>query len=88
MVGGSVPCDAASPFKSPVILSMSRLNRIESIDRTSGVVKMGSGCILEEVDRKCREEAGLMIPIDLGAKGSCQIGGILATNAGGIRFLR
>ena len=87
LVGGSVPC-AASPYQSPVILSLSRLNGIESVDRTSGVVKMGSGCILEQVDRKCREEAGLMIPIDLGAKGSCQIGGILATNAGGIRLLR
>lgn len=87
LVGGSVPCDNFS-IPTPVILSLSRLNQIESIDKTSGVVKMGSGCVLEEVDRRCREEAGLMIPIDLGAKGSCQIGGILSTNAGGIRFLR
>ena len=68
---------------------MSRMNRIESIDRISGVVKVEAGCVLEEVDLKCRSEGkGLMFPIDLGAKGTCQIGGILATNAGGIRFLR
>lgn len=67
---------------------MTKMNKIESIDGQSGVVKMESGCILEEVDGKCRREAALMIPIDLGAKGSCQIGGILSTNAGGIRFLR
>lgn len=64
------------------------MNKIESIDEMSGVIKMESGCILEEVDKKCRMEFKLMMPIDLGAKGSCQIGGILATNAGGIRFLR
>lgn len=85
LVGGAVPY-SLSP--SSVILSLSRMNKIQSIDATSGVVKVDSGCILEEVDGKCREEAGLMIPIDLGAKGSCQIGGILSTNAGGIRFLR
>lgn len=67
---------------------MTRMNKIISIDDTSGVIKAEAGCILEEVDKKCRETAGLMVPIDLGAKGSCQIGGILATNAGGIRFLR
>ena len=89
LVGGAVPYPhGSSPFDSSVILSMSRMNKIHSIDKTSGVIKVEAGCVLEEVDKKCREEAGLMVPIDLGAKGSCQIGGILATNAGGIRFLR
>ena len=88
LVGGAIPYSKGHQFHSSVILSMSRMNKIYSIDKTSGVVKIESGCILEEVDKKCREEANLMVPIDLGAKGSCQIGGILATNAGGIRFLR
>lgn len=64
------------------------MNKIESIDRISGVVRAEAGCILEDVDRRVRDVGGMAMPIDLGAKGSCQIGGILATNAGGIRFLR
>ena len=89
LVGGAVPFGGGSEgFPASVILSLSRMNRILSIDRSSGIVKVEAGCILEEVDKKCREGAGLIVPIDLGAKGSCQMGGILATNAGGIRFLR
>ena len=88
LVGGAVPYPQRSPFHSAVILSLSKMNRIESIDGISGVVKVESGCILEQVDAQCRREAKLMVPLDLGAKGSCQIGGILSTNAGGIRFLR
>lgn len=88
LVGGAVPYPKTHPFHSSVILSLSRMNRFESIDKTSGVIEAQAGCILEDVDKKCREESGMIVPIDLGAKGSCQIGGILATNAGGIRFLR
>jgi (R)-2-hydroxyglutarate---pyruvate transhydrogenase len=90
LVGGAVPYPYSNDnqFSSSVVLSMSRMNKISSIDKTSGIIKVEAGCILEEVDKKCRENANLMVPIDLGAKGSCQIGGILATNAGGIRFLR
>ena len=88
LVGGAVPYPDSSPFHSSIILSLSRMNKIKSIDKMSGVLKAEAGCILEEVDMKCRQEAGLIVPIDLGAKGSCQIGGILATNAGGIRLLR
>ena len=87
-MGGATPYGIESPFHASVILSLGRMNRIQSIDRISGVVKVEAGCILEEADLKCREEANLMLPIDLGAKGSCQIGGILSTNAGGIRYLR
>ena len=43
---------------------------------------------MEWLDNYVGEEAGLMMPLDLGAKGSCQIGGNVATNAGGIRLLR
>lgn len=46
-----------------------------------------SGCILENLDNYLAEY-GLMMPLDLGAKGSCHIGGNVATNAGGLRLLR
>lgn len=46
-----------------------------------------AGCILEELNRYV-EERDFIMPLDLGAKGSCHIGGNLATNAGGLRFLR
>ena len=46
-----------------------------------------AGCILESLDEHVAKE-GYMMPLDLGAKGSCQIGGNVATNAGGLRFLR
>ena len=54
----------------------------------SGVLVCQAGCVLEWLDDFVGEEAGLMMPLDLGAKGSCHIGGNVATNAGGIRLLR
>lgn len=88
MVGGATPYSENSPFHTSVILSLDRMNRVLGIDAKSGIVRIEAGCILENIDEECRSGANLMMPIDLGAKGSCQIGGILATNAGGIRFLR
>ncbi len=46
-----------------------------------------SGCILETLDNILAEH-DLMMPLDLGAKGSCHIGGNVSTNAGGLRLLR
>lgn len=46
-----------------------------------------AGCVLEALDNELGEH-GLMMPLDLGAKGSCQVGGNISTNAGGLRFLR
>lgn len=46
-----------------------------------------AGCILEAVDETLADH-GLMMPLDLGAKGSCHIGGNVSTNAGGLRLLR
>lgn len=52
-----------------------------------GAVVAESGCILEALDNFAGDK-GFRMPLDLGAKGSCQIGGNIATNAGGLRFLR
>ena len=87
MVGGSVPFPVTSAQHAPVLLSLERMRQIQAIEPQSGVIKAEAGCILESLDAALSEHQ-LRMPIDLGAKGSCQLGGILATNAGGIRFLR
>ena len=53
----------------------------------SGILTCGAGCILQNLDEWLRERGHIM-PLDLGAKGSCQIGGNVSTNAGGVRLLR
>lgn len=81
LVGGSVP------VHDEIILSLSSLNKIESFDVDSGIVTTQSGVILETLD-KYVNDYGFRVPLDLGAKGSCQIGGNVSTNAGGSRFIR
>ncbi|KAJ1679645.1 D-lactate ferricytochrome c oxidoreductase, partial [Spiromyces aspiralis] len=81
LVGGSVP------VFDEVIISLASMNKVRSFNNASGILVCDSGCILEELDNYVRQH-GYVIPLDLGAKGSCQIGGNVSTNAGGIRFLR
>jgi len=81
LVGGSVP------VFDEVIVSTQLMNKIESIDTSSGVAVCQSGVVLEQLDRSLADQ-GLMVPLDLGAKGSCHIGGNVSTNAGGLRLLR
>ncbi|CAI5526481.1 unnamed protein product [Closterium sp. Naga37s-1] len=56
-------------------------------DEVSGILDCEAGCILESLDTFLADK-GFVMPLDLGAKGSCQIGGNVSTNAGGIRLLR
>lgn len=81
LVGGSVP------VFDEIVLSLGRLNKILSVDDITGIAACESGCILENLDARTRE-AGLVVPIDLGAKSSCHIGGNISTNAGGLRVIR
>lgn len=81
LVGG------ATPIRDEICLSMTRMNKIESIDPVSGTLVCESGCVLQTLDTALAEH-GLTMPLDLGAKGSCQIGGNVATNAGGLRLVR
>lgn len=81
LVGGSVP------VFDEIVINMSRMNEIRSFDEVSGALVVDAGCILEVVDNYLGEK-GHIFPLDLGAKGSCQIGGNVATNAGGLRLLR
>lgn len=77
----------ATPLAGELALSLTRLNRIEDIDTLGGTALVQAGAILEEVQRQV-EEHGWSFPLDLGARGSCQVGGNAATNAGGNRVIR
>ncbi|XP_067658756.1 D-2-hydroxyglutarate dehydrogenase, mitochondrial-like [Haliotis asinina] len=81
LVGGGVP------VFDEVIVSTQLMNKVISVDDVSGAVVCQSGCVLETLDNHVAEY-DLVVPLDLGAKGSCQIGGNISTNAGGIRLLR
>ncbi len=81
LAGGAIPSDGA------VLLSLAAMNRIEEIDVASGLMVVGAGCILQTL-QEAAMAAGRSLQIDLGARGSCQIGGNIATNAGGNRVIR
>lgn len=81
LVGGQVG------FTNEIILSLERINKVVYIDPIACYAIIEAGCILQDVNNLL-EKQGFMLPIDLGSKGSCQIGGNVATNAGGLRLLR
>jgi (R)-2-hydroxyglutarate---pyruvate transhydrogenase len=81
LVGGSVP------VFDEIVISTAAMNKIRSFDDVSGVLVADAGVILEVADNYLAEKNHIF-PLDLGAKGSCHIGGNVATNAGGLRLLR
>ncbi|ORX91794.1 D-lactate dehydrogenase [Basidiobolus meristosporus CBS 931.73] len=85
--GNTSVCGASVPVFDEIVINTSNMNKIRSFDALSGVVTCDAGCILENLDDYLAER-NYMVPLDLGAKGCCQIGGNISTNAGGIRFLR
>ncbi len=70
-----------------LVLSTERMNGIEAVDVTGRTVCVGAGAVLQNV-QQAAEKAGLQLAIDLGARGSCTIGGNISTNAGGLSVLR
>jgi FAD/FMN-containing dehydrogenase len=68
-------------------LSLERMNHIVESDRTSSTMTVEAGTPLQVV-QEAALNAGLYFPLDLGARGSCTIGGNLATNAGGNRVIK
>jgi glycolate oxidase subunit GlcD len=81
LAGGAV---AAS---GEVVLSLERMRRVDDVDVAAQTVRVDAGAVTERVHEAAAEH-GLTWPIDLAAKGSCTIGGNLATNAGGVRVIR
>ncbi len=80
-------CGGACPLPGSVALSLERMTGIEEIDAATASMTVRAGTPLEAVQRAA-DEAGFLFPLDLGARGSCFIGGNLATNAGGNRVIR
>jgi len=70
-----------------VIISLERMADVESVDVVDGVATIQAGAILESVQEQVARQ-GFLFPVDFGARGSCTIGGAVATNAGGINVLR
>ncbi|MBL0421084.1 FAD-binding oxidoreductase [Ramlibacter sp. AW1] len=81
LVGGG------APEVGEVVLSVELLQRIEDCDVYSGTMTVQAGATLQAV-QEAAEQQGLFYPVDLGSRGSCQIGGTIATNAGGNRVLQ
>ncbi len=73
--------------QADVVLSLERMNRIEEVDPVGRTMTVQAGVPLEKLQQEA-EKAGLMFPLDLGARGSCQVGGNVSTNAGGNRVIR
>jgi len=70
-----------------IVLSLEKMNKIRSISADDGVMVVEAGCILENI-HKAALQHDLMFPLSMASKGSCCIGGNLATNAGGIQVVR
>ena len=73
---------AATPAQGVVALSLDRMNQIEEINTQTGLMQVQAGVTLQAV-QEAAVNAGMVFGVDLGARGSCQIGGNVSTNAGG-----
>ena len=78
---------ATLPNADEIVLSMERMNAIEEVDVSGGVAIAQAGTPLQKLQERV-EQDGMMFPLDLGARGSCTIGGNISTNAGGNRVIR
>ena len=81
LAGGAVPRE------TDIALSLERMRGIEEIDPAAATISVWAGTTLQEIQHAALD-AGFLFPLDLGARGSCQIGGNIATNAGGNAVIR
>ncbi|WP_447554451.1 FAD-binding oxidoreductase [Vreelandella sp. EE22] len=82
---GVVHGAVASP--NELVVSLELMNQIESVDSVGSTMQVQAGATLQRV-QEAAQEIDMQFPLDLGARGSCTIGGNIATNAGGIRVIR
>ena len=87
--GNTGYCGGATPGErgDEIVLSLRRMNRVREVDADNFSITVEAGCLLAEV-QAAAESAGRFFPLSLGSEGSCQIGGNLSTNAGGLNALR
>ncbi|MDX2223306.1 MAG: FAD-binding oxidoreductase, partial [Rhodospirillaceae bacterium] len=81
LVGGAAPRDG------DVVLSLERMTAIEELDSDGRTLTAQAGVVLQTAQEHCAA-AGFELPLDLGARGSATIGGVISTNAGGVRVIR
>jgi FAD/FMN-containing dehydrogenase len=82
LVGGQIPFESGHE----VVVSLARLNRVADIDLASNTMTVEAGLVLAQA-QAVAASAGRLFPLSLASEGSCQIGGVLATNAGGMGVL-
>jgi FAD/FMN-containing dehydrogenase len=87
--GNTGLCGGATPDDAPanVVLSLDRMNSIRSIDTIANTMVADAGCILGNL-RRAAQEHDRLLPLSLAAEDSSQIGGNVATNAGGVNVVR
>ena len=87
--GNTGLCGGATPDSAPtnVILSLDRMNKIRSVDTIANTLVADAGCILGNL-RRAANEVDRLLPLSLAAEDSSQIGGNVATNAGGVNVVR
>ncbi|UFN47821.1 FAD-binding oxidoreductase [Roseomonas sp. OT10] len=87
--GNTGMCGAATPDGTghSVVVRLDRLNRVRAVSPLANSITVEAGCILQTV-QAAAEAVDRLFPLSLGAEGSCQIGGNIATNAGGTAVLR
>ncbi|MBB4285668.1 FAD-binding oxidoreductase [Roseospira goensis] len=83
LVGGNVPFEHGRE----VVLSTARLNRVRDLDPVNLTATVEAGVVLADLQRAAAD-ADCLFPVSLAAEGSCQVGGIIAANAGGTGVLR
>lgn len=87
LCGGATPAPAQPGQPLSVIVSLDRMNAIRSVDTIANVVIAEAGCVLQDL-QAAAEKADRLLPLSLAAQGSCQLGGNLSTNAGGVNVVR
>ena len=81
--GGATPDDASGQ----VLLCLGRMKAVRALDEVGFTMTVDAGLVLAKA-QAAAEEKGLFFPLSMGSEGSCQIGGVLSTNAGGLAVLR
>jgi FAD/FMN-containing dehydrogenase len=87
--GNTSLCGGATPDGSgtQLVVNLSRMSRIRALDTENNTVTVEAGCVLARL-QAAAEAADRLFPLSLAAEGSCEIGGNLSTNAGGVQVLR
>ena len=85
LCGANIPNSTKERLE--IVINSSKMNKVLEFDIHNQTLIVQSGCVLSSIHNKA-EENGLLFPLSLGAEGTCQIGGNISTNAGGVNVLK